>query len=223
MCGRFVLFSSLDDIVKEFHVQQVQLDLQPRYNVAPTQPVAVVTQRKGNLWLEDMVWGLIPSWAKDRSIGAKLINARAETVHEKPSFRHAFRHQRCLVVADGFYEWQHGGGEKIPMFVRLKSQQVFGMAGLYEVWSDEQNNTVTSCTIITTDANDTVAPIHNRMPVILPEALRQAWLDPGYPDLDRLRSLLVPYTATPMEAYRVSKVVNSPANDSPDNIQPVGA
>jgi putative SOS response-associated peptidase YedK len=222
MCGRFVLFSSPEELREAFAVQQVRFQVEPSYNVAPTQNVAVVVQREGVNTLEKMRWGLIPAWAKDPAIGSRMINARAETVAEKPSFKRPLKDRRCLVVADGFYEWQKTGQAKIPMFIRLKSGQPFGFAGLYDVWTSPEGEAVASCTIITTSANDLMQPIHDRMPVILPRSRQSTWLNPAIQTAADVLPLLVPYAAADMEAYPVSRLVNSPENNSPDCIRPVG-
>jgi putative SOS response-associated peptidase YedK len=221
MCGRFVVFSSLEEIREAFAVQQVRYQVEPSYNVAPTQSVAVVVQREGVNTLEKMRWGLIPAWAKDPAIGSRMINARAETVGEKPSFKRPLKDRRCLVVADGFYEWQKTGQAKIPMFIRLKSGQPFGFAGLYDVWTSPEGEAVASCTIITTSANDLMQPIHDRMPVILPKSQESTWLNPAIQRAADVLPLLVPYSAADMEAYAVSRMVNSPENNSPDLIRAV--
>jgi putative SOS response-associated peptidase YedK len=221
MCGRFVVFSSLEEIREAFAVQQVRYQVEPSYNVAPTQSVAVVVQREGVNTLEKMRWGLIPAWAKDPAIGSRMINARAETVGEKPSFKRPLKDRRCLVVADGFYEWQKTGQAKIPMFIRLKSGQPFGFAGLYDVWTSPEGEATASCTIITTSANDLMQPIHDRMPVILPKSQESTWLNPAIQRAADVLPLLVPYSAADMEAYAVSRMVNSPENNSPDLIRAV--
>ena len=222
MCGRFVLFSSLEEIREAFAVRQVRYQVEPSYNVAPTQTVAVVVQREGVNTLEKMRWGLIPAWAKDPAIGSRMINARAETVGEKPSFKRPLKDRRCLVVANGFYEWQKTGQAKIPMFIRLKSGQPFGFAGLYDVWTSPEGEAVASCTIITTSANDLMQPIHDRMPVILPKSQASTWLNPAIQSAADVLPLLIPYSAADMEAYPVSRLVNSPENNSPDLVRPVG-
>jgi putative SOS response-associated peptidase YedK len=194
----------------------------PRYNIAPSQPVAVVPN-DGLLKLDYYVWGLIPSWAKDPSIGSRMINARGETLAEKPSFRAAFRRRRCLILADGFYEWQQtpGGKTKTPMYIRLKSGEPFAFAGLWESWNSPDGSQVLSCAIITTEPNPLMAKIHNRMPVILPQAAHMPWLHSGEADTKALSALLKPYPAEEMVAYPVSKLVNSPANDVPAVIEPL--
>lgn len=223
MCGRFVLYSSLDDIVRAFDVQQTQLQLRPSYNIAPTQSVAVVLQQHGANALEEMVWGLIPVWAKERGIGSRMINARAETLAEKPSFKRPLASQRCLVPADGFYEWRKTEQGKVPMLISLNSRRPFGFAGLYDTWTSPEGERVRSCTIITTGANDLVRAIHDRMPVILPKELEAAWLDPTSQTVGELLALLQPYPAHEMEAHAVPRSVNSVENNTPELIYPVDA
>jgi putative SOS response-associated peptidase YedK len=221
VCGRFVLKSDLADIQRVLQVAQLVLDLKPNYNVAPRQDVAVVFRDDSSCRLAWFRWGLIPSWAKDASIGYHLINARAETVAEKPSFRSAFRKRRCLIAADGFYEWQKRGEQKAPMYFHLASQEPFGFAGLWETWTSPVGERVDSCVIITTAPNELVKPIHDRMPVILPVEEHALWLDPGVQDPELLLPLLQPYPAELMEGYEVSRLVNSPQNNSPDLLQPM--
>ena len=187
------------------------------YNVAPTQEVLTVvggeTRRAGL-----MRWGLIPHWAKDPKIGARMINARSETVAEKPVFRDSLRRRRCLVLADGFYEWQRTGGSKRPMRIVMRTGEPFAFAGLWSVWRDPNGNRIPSCSIITTTANDLLSPIHDRMPVILPKALEGFWLDASVDDPGTLGSVLTPYADEAMEAYEVSTLVNSAANGGPEVI-----
>jgi len=220
MCGRFALYRGLEEIKEAFQVQQVSADLEPSYNIAPTQDVAVVVQRPEGVSLEKMRWGLIPFWAKDPGIGSKMINARSETVHEKPSFKRPLKNRRCLVVADGFYEWQKVDGTKIPTFIRLKSQRPFGLAGLYDVWKPPDGEAITSCTIITTDANPFLQPIHNRMPVILPPDAYTQWIDPAIRTPDSLQMFIKPYPAEEMAAHPVSTLVNNPKNDHAECVVP---
>jgi putative SOS response-associated peptidase YedK len=209
----------MPEIAREFEVSDVSADLDPSYNIAPTQQVAVVID-EGVRRLVPVQWGLVPSWAKDPSVGNKMINARAETITEKASYRNAFKKRRCLVVADGFYEWQKTGDGKRPIYIRLKSGKPFGFAGLYEVWEPPEGEALTTCTIITTEANELMKPIHDRMPVIVPKEKQDLWLDPGVKDQESLLDLLKPYPAVDLEAYPVSRRVNSPANNSPDCIKP---
>ncbi|MEK6285041.1 MAG: SOS response-associated peptidase [Acidobacteriota bacterium] len=219
MCGRFVRKRSSSLMAKDFSVEEITDDLQPSFNIAPTQNVAVVL-RDGAIRLVAMRWGLVPSWATDLAIGSRLINARAETLMEKSAFKDAFRRRRCLVVADGFYEWQKRGGAKTPVFIHLEPERSFGFAGLYEVWTPPFGERLVTCTIITAEPNDLVRPIHDRMPVILPSGVEGLWLDPEVEDPRRLLDLLQPYPADEMAAHTVSSLVNSVKNDSPECIEP---
>ncbi len=196
-------------------------DLTPRYNIAPSQPIAVAANNGQNK-VEFFRWGLIPSWAKDAAIGNRMINARAETLAEKPSFRVPYRRRRCLVLADGFYEWRKEPGRraKTPMYVRLKSGKPFAFAGLWEVWRALDDQPLFSCTIITTTPNALVAKIHNRMPVILEPEAYDLWLDTAEQPPERLGVWLRPYPASQMTAYPVSTLVNDPSNDLPACILP---
>lgn len=222
MCGRFTLAVNPEQIRSSFPWLNVPDQLQPRYNVAPTQPIAVVPN-DGADRLDFFVWGLVPSWAKDPAIGNKLINARAETLQEKPAFRSAFRRRRCLVLADGFYEWQAVPGRKgkIPMYVQLSSGKPFAFAGLWENWHGPDGSQILSATIITTAPNQLMQAIHNRMPVILPEEAYRQWLESEEADPQQLQELLVPYPAEAMRAFPVSTRVNSPDNESPECVQPL--
>ena len=170
-----------------------------------------------------MRWGLVPHWAKDPKIGYKMINAKSETLAAKPSFRTAYRKRRCLILANGFFEWKKEGKEKIPTYIFLKCQEPFAFAGLWESWRAPSGDSVRSCTIITTEPNSFMEPIHNRMPVILPDEAEALWLDPLTEDPDILSSLLVPFPAESMESYPVSALVNSPKNHGPDCITPVSS
>lgn len=222
MCGRFTLTEpDVGVLLETFSLTHPPEPLPPRYNIAPTQPVAtVVRENDGSTVLRMMRWGLIPGWAKDPTIGARMINARSETLAEKPAFRNAFKRRRCLIVADGFYEWQKRAGGKLPMFITLKDRQPFGFAGLYEIWTEpESGASLTTCTIITGPANELVAPIHDRMPIILPPEAYDLWLDPLETNTSRLAELLRPYPADAMMAYPVSPRVNAPTNDDPGLIE----
>lgn len=219
MCGRFTLVSPYVAVTERFHVRVQPPGIKPRYNIAPGQEVLCVI-RDGENRIEPLRWGLIPSWAKDPAIGNRLINARAETLAEKPSFRSAFAKRRCLVVADGFYEWRPSGKRKVPVYIFLKSKKPFGIAGLYENWKTPDGKNLRTFTIITTDSNDLVRPIHDRMPVIVPADAEDCWLDPGEGSRERLQALLVPYPAEEMDAYDVTPVVNSASHDAPDCILP---
>jgi putative SOS response-associated peptidase YedK len=207
-------------LAEEFGVAGPLPEILPSYNVAPTQEVAAVLLESGERRLEMLRWGLIPSWADDPQIGSRMINARSETAAEKPSFRTAFRKRRCLIPADGFYEWQKTGNGKQPYYIHMKDGSPFVFAGLWETWGGDGKDEIRSCTILTTDPNELIAPIHNRMPVILYPENYELWLDPDVREVDLLSSLLGPYPEDAMEAYPVSRRVNSPANDEPSCIEP---
>jgi putative SOS response-associated peptidase YedK len=220
VCGRFVRNSSTKEIAREFNIQEVAFDFKPSYNIAPSQDVLLVIN-DGHTRLIKSRWGFIPSWSKDPSIGNRMINARGESVSEKPSFKSSFNKHRGLVVADGFFEWRKEGDVKIPVYVYLKSGKPFGMAGLYSYWISPEGEEICTSTIITTEANEKLEPVHDRMPVIIPKTQESLWLDPGMSKKDMLLSLLKPYPAEDMDCHDVSKIVNSPKNDSPDNIMPI--
>jgi putative SOS response-associated peptidase YedK len=222
MCGRYTLAVDPKDLMDTLPGFDLPDELPPRYNIAPSQPVAVVANNGQNK-IEFFRWGLIPFWAKDPAIGNRMINARAETLASKRSFRVPYRRRRCLVLADGFYEWRKEPGrkKKTPMYIQLKSGQPFAFAGLWESWRAADEQTILSCAIITTAPNALVGEIHNRMPVILaPEAYEQ-WLDPGEQPPEQLDRWLGPYPASLMRAYPVSTLVNNPRNDLPDCIVPI--
>jgi putative SOS response-associated peptidase YedK len=221
MCGRFARTADVEEIQQAFAVTAIEAKPVASYNVAPTQPVAVVVQYEGQNVLTQMVWGLIPVWAKDVSIGSKMINARAETLAEKASFKRPLKNQRCLVVANGFYEWQKVGAKKVPMYIHLKSDEPLGLAGLYDRWTSPAGLTITSCTIITTTPNKLMEPIHDRMPVIMPPNKYAQWLDPTNQNLEALTKLLLPYPASKLEAYAVATLVNSPRNNVRECLVPV--
>jgi putative SOS response-associated peptidase YedK len=218
VCGRYTLAAPVNDLVEQFRIDEYPSGLAPSYNIAPTQEVAVVTAENEKRKLEMLRWGLIPSWADDPSIGNRMINARAETVSQKPSFRKPFKNRRCLVLTDGFYEWQRTPDGKQPYYIHMKDGAPFAFAGLWEIWRNGEE--VRSCTIITTDANELVGQIHNRMPVILPPGDYQLWLDPDFKEQEALASLLRPYPGGGMEAYPVSRRVNSPSVNVPGCIEP---
>jgi len=222
MCGRFTLTATPEQLQQAIPgLNLPSAGMSPRYNIAPSQPVAVVPN-DGQRKLDYYVWGLIPSWAKDPSIGSQMINARGETLAEKPSFRTAFRRRRCLILADGFFEWKQtpGSKTKIPMYIRLKSGQPFAFAGLWENWNSPDGSNILSCTIITTTPNALLEPIHNRMPVILPASTYANWLEPDEQDPNTLEALIRPYPPEAMSAYPVSTLVNRPENDVAAVIQP---
>jgi putative SOS response-associated peptidase YedK len=221
MCGRFTLSAPSEEIATIFGVAEVP-DLPPRYNVAPSQMVAAVRVGPESGVREFILlhWGLVPAWARDPAIGNKLINARSETVAEKASFKGAFRSRRCLVLADGFYEWKRSDRGKQPFHVRMRDQRPFAFAGLWERWT-RGDAPIESCTILTTDANEAVGAIHRRMPVILHPTDWAAWLDPDNQDTDALQRMLRAFPAEGMSAQAVSTAVNTPRNDSPACVEPV--
>lgn len=250
MCGRYATTRARQELLDEFQVQldAVDGDLQPDYNVAPTKQVPVVLNRRPKdapeeepavRQLRTVRWGLVPAWAKDLSIGSRMINARFETVHEKPSYRRAFARRRCLLPADGYFEWytlQNQGDapdpaegekkakkkpQKQPYFIRPNDGSVMAMAGLYELWKSPEDEWVWTCTVITTEAPDDLGRIHDRMPMIVEPDRWDAWLDPELTDTERVRGLLVPAMAGTMDAYPVSKAVNSVRNNGPELIEPL--
>lgn len=220
MCGRYTL-TSIDGLVEEFGLIQEPLDFTPRFNIAPTQVVPVIDNRpRDQRVLTSMRWGLIPYWAKDPAIGNKLINARRETVAEKPAFRDAMRRRRCLVVADGFYEWKRDGKNKTPMYVRRSCHAPMAFAGLWERWRTPDGKVLHSFTIITTDANELMAPVHDRMPVIVDRADHERWLEPAALPPHALDDILATPPSQGLEMYEVTRWVNSPRNDTPACIEP---
>ncbi len=222
MCGRYTLTTDPAALAEHFDLTEVPADLPPHYNIAPTQQVPIVRQVEGlGRRLDRVHWGLIPSWAKDPSMGNRMINARAETLAERPAFRAAFRHRRCLVAADGFYEWKPIDGNKQPYWIGLQDRRPLAFAGLWEHWdARDGSDTVESCTIVTTDADTVVRPLHERMPVILRPEDYDAWLDPQAKP-DALQHLLTPFESEELVAYPVSRAVNNPRNDNPDLLLPV--
>ena len=197
MCGRFILMTDLSVIVKSFDIQEVACDYRPGNNISPGQQIVAIIHDDKNR-LVCYRWGLIPSWAKDPSIGNKLFNARAETITEKPSFKNAFRKRRCLIPADGFYEWQKSGNLKKPLRFSLKSGEPFSFAGLHEAWISPEQESIQTCTIITTESNELIRPIHDRMPVILPKAKEAIWIDPDNQNQEDLLSILKPHPSNEM-------------------------
>ncbi len=209
MCGRFAQRTPAKRLAKEFSVA-VPEGVEPRYNIAPTQDILAVRRVENDreaVWLK---WGLVPSWAKDLSMGARLINARSETVEEKPSFREAFKQRRCIIPADGFYEWRKAGGRKQPFFFQLRDERVFGFAGLWEQWKGVGGELIESCTIMTTEANEVLKPVHDRMPVILHPDDYTLWLDAETREQGLLKDLLRPFPSSEMSSYPVSHLINSP-------------
>lgn len=217
MCGRYTLTARTETLAEMFDVKGNLPELPSSYNVAPGREVAAVLEddSEGGVQrrLEMLRWGLIPAWADDPGIGYRMINARSETAPTKPSFRRAFRNRRCLIPADGFFEWKKEDGGKQPYHFRLKDGEPFAFAGLWEVWKDPDGETIRSCAILTTEANAVVGQVHARMPVILPVEDHDMWLDSSFEEKDPLAELLRPYPADEMEAYPVSRFVNRPGND----------
>ena len=222
MCGRFALYADLDMLAEAFDLTaDPSLALTPRYNIAPTQQVLGICQdENGFRWLKPLRWGLIPPWAKDVTIGHRLINARCETAHQKPSFRNALRYRRCLIPANGFFEWKREGKGKQPYFIRRKDQEPLALAGLWENWKGP-DGLIDSCTILTTAANDLIARIHDRMPVILPPDVYDLWLDTAMTDTAKLQPLFSPDLEESLEMVPVSTAVNSPRHEGEDCVEPV--
>ena len=222
MCGRFTLTVDPAELQDNFASYTFPMQFAPRFNIAPTQPVLVIPN-DGQNRADFFLWGLIPSWSKDSAIGNRMINARGETLSEKPFFRAAYKYRRCLIPADGFYEWKAVPGQKakIPYFIHLKSRQPFAFAGLWEEWHSPDGSQIRSCTVITTEPNELMATLHNRMPVILPPAAYAEWLDTAIRTPESMGTLLRPYPADEMAAYPVSTLVNSPANDRPELVLPI--
>jgi putative SOS response-associated peptidase YedK len=219
MCGRYALPDPEDIPIRFKGTRPIGYGVKPRYNAAPSENMPVVVS-DGEKHIELMRWGLVPFWAKDEKIGYKMINARAEMLSEKPSFRKALSMQRCIVPAGGFFEWKHEGKEKTPYYIHLKHQKLFDFAGLYDRWRNKDGKELHSYTIITTRPNAVVGAIHDRMPVILTKDHEETWLNPDETDPSRLLHLLQPYSNEDMEAYPVSRLVNSPAYDSKEVIEP---
>ena len=219
MCGRFSCFTPLEALRERFDAEAPDEPVYPRYNAAPGQKMIVISLDDPHK-MHFSKWGIIPHWAKDPKIGNSLINARSETLREKPAFRGSLLKGRCLVLADGFYEWGITAGRKIPYRIELKDRKPFSMAGLCSRWKDEAGKEIDTFTIITTNANETVGTIHNRMPVIFTSEQEMKWLDPliGPKDIDQY---LLPYSVSDMEMYPISTLVNSPKNDIPEIIKPV--
>jgi putative SOS response-associated peptidase YedK len=219
MCGRFLLAVDPAELQDAFPQFIFKNPIDHRFNIAPSQPVLVIPN-DSSFTADHFLWGLIPSWEKDPTIGSRMINARAETLSEKPSFRGPFKYHRCLILSNGFYEWrqQPGSKAKTPFFIRLKNGKPFAFAGLWDEWHSPDGSQIKSCAIITTSPNSLVASIHNRMPVILPTDTYFHWLDPSPQTSNTLQDLLIPYPADEMIASPVSSYVNNPANSGPECI-----
>lgn len=220
MCGRFVI-TSAPEALRRLLAYKEQPNFPPRYNIAPTQPIPVVRREQGEWHFALVRWGLIPSWVKDPRQFALLINARLEGVVEKPSFRAAMKRRRCLIPADGFYEWKKEGKTKRPFFIRAKNREPFAFAGLWETWTDRDGGEIETAAIVTCAANETLAPVHDRMPVIVPPEQFDAWLDCDKIDAKQAAALAGPAPENFLEAYEISTRVNSVKNDGAENVAPV--
>ena len=223
MCGRYIL-STPTDILADLYELETAVTTEPRFNIAPTQKAAVVRldPETGRRRLDLLRWGLVPFWAKDPAIGNRMINARSETAAEKPAYRVSLRKRRCLILADGFYEWQATGGPKQPFFFHRKDGHPFAMAGLWDRWDKGEDGPLETFTILTTSPDEVVAPIHKRMPVILQPEEFQRWLDPTHENVDELAALMIPTAPSMLEGYPVSTYVNNPAHEGPDCVDPIG-
>lgn len=229
MCGRFVLtldFHMLVDILKgRFDIENIasQLDYIPRYNIAPSQQVLSIIGHGEKERMGYLGWGFVPSWARDEKFAHKMINARGESVETKPAYKDSFLHRRCLILANGFYEWKKEGSKKTPMFITVKDEELFCMAGLYSIYYNKNNQKVSTCTVLTTTANEFMSSIHDRMPVILDRDDEKRWIDMSIKDSKYLKSLIRPMSSHRMSAYEVSSLVNSPKNDSTLCMEPMHA
>jgi putative SOS response-associated peptidase YedK len=218
MCGRFTQRADSKKLAKAFEVAEVP-KAEARYNIAPTQDILGVYELADAREMAFYKWGLIPSWAKDRSMGTRLINARSETVAEKPAFREAFKKRRCIIPSDGFYEWQRTGGRKQPFFFRMRDESPFGFAGLWERWQGEDGEVINSCAILTTEANEVLRPVHNRMPVILHPEEYSLWLGGDARERQLLQEMLRPFPAEEMVGHPVGSSVNSPRNQGAELVE----
>jgi len=223
MCGRFVGFNTLEMLFEHFPIDVADVQVISSYNVAPTQEILAIARHEGKNHLKNFHWGLVPFWAKDLSIGSRLINARSETAATKPSFRTSFKKQRCLIPSNGFYEWKGSKGQKQPMFLTLPDVKPFAFAGLWETWDNKgkEKSPYLSCTILTRAASESVLPIHHRMPVILKPDAFDNWLDPNHRDVNSLSEIIQKQIYTELISTPVSKQVNSVKNNSPENIQAI--
>ena len=223
MCGRFVGFNTLEMLLEHFPIDVADVQVTPNYNVAPTQEILAIARHENKNHLLKYHWGLVPFWAKDLSIGSRLINARSETVATKPSFRTAFKNRRCLIPSNGFYEWKGSKGQKQPMFLTLPNSNPFAFAGLWEIWDNKgkEQTPYRSCTILTREASESVRPIHHRMPVILKPEAFGIWLNPDIQDTNSLSEIIKNQIYTELKGVPVSKQVNSAKNNRPENIQTI--
>ncbi|WP_183600333.1 SOS response-associated peptidase [Paenibacillus phyllosphaerae] len=222
MCGRFTITVSLEELMLRYWIGEAAIPFHsPKYNVAPGQQVLAIINDGERNRLGELKWGLVPSWADDPKIGNKMLNARSETVHEKPAFKQLIQRKRCIIPADGFYEWQVTGSSKQPMRIVLQTRNIFSMAGLYDTWLSPDGTRLSTCTILTTSPNELMAPIHDRMPVILRPEQESLWLDRDIQQANQLRDLFVPYPAEELEAYPVNSAVGNVRNDDSSLIEPL--
>ena len=223
MCGRFVGFRNVEELIKHFPIDVANVNVAPNYNVAPTQEILAIARHDGQNHLEKIHWGLVPFWAKDTTHASRMINARSETVATKPSFRMAFKWRRCLILSDGFYEWKGVKGSRQPMFLTLPDNRPFAFAGLWETWNDRGSAPIPhrSSTILTREASQSVVPIHNRMPVILKPEAFEPWLDRDNQDVRLLHNIIRNQVYTRLKSVPVSGQVNSVNNNRPSNIRPL--
>jgi putative SOS response-associated peptidase YedK len=221
MCGRFEIHSALEIIARIFGVDSIPIEYRPNYNIAPSQDILMIRQ-DGKRLLGRCRWGFIPSWSREIPKGFQMINAKAETVAEKPSFRKAFENQRCLIPADGFFEWEKTGTGERPYYIRLRSKAPFGFAGIYGIWTPPNGKPICTSAIITTEANEAIRPIHDRMPVIVSPDKYELWLDPSVRERRLLAEILGPFPSADMELYPVTRNMNSYRHNKPENIHPVG-
>ena len=230
MCGRYAITHSHKELIERFAIEEAMMEWEPRYNIAPSQvvPVVIAERLEGGgdearefRTLQPCKWGLLPSWAKDPKKIKPMINARAETIAEKPMFRSAFKRRRCLIPTDGFYEWRLVDGKRSPVFIHLKERPLFAFAGLYEDWTSPEGEKIRTCSIVTVGASERLSGVHDRMPAILPPQAESLWIDPTEEDRAKLLSLLAPYSSDAVDYYEVSTEVNSYRKDSPELVKPV--
>jgi putative SOS response-associated peptidase YedK len=222
MCGRFTLQYS-NEMLAQIFGAKVSQEIKPRYNISPTQKVPVVrtSPDDSTIHIDLLKWGLIPSWAKDPSIGSHMINARSETADQKPSFKNSLKHRRCIVPASGFYEWLAVEGKKHPLYIKLKDNSLMMLAGIWDHWKSPDGNVIESFSILTTSSNELISPLHDRMPVVLDLKFKDIWLDPKLTNPEQLKPYFKPYPSGSMEMYPVSDLVNSPKNETPECIHSV--
>ncbi|MEH6944203.1 SOS response-associated peptidase [Bacillus sp. JJ722] len=223
MCGRFTLFADYEELIERFQIESAfdEEEYVESYNIAPSHSVVAVIHDGKQNRMGYLRWGLVPAWAKDDKIGYKMINARAETIAEKPSFRNSFGRRRCLILADSFYEWKKDEKKKIPMRIKLKNNEAFGMAGIWDAWKKSDGSLLYTCSVITTTPNPLMMGIHDRMPVIFTKKDEKTWLNRANKDLSSLQQLLKPFDEKKMEAFEISSDVNSPKNNGPQLIQKI--